>query len=105
MPEQTEAKNAAPPEPQTRPFHEETIKGQGFSQYDRKTGWIWVGIHAPSFTFRSAWAFIRSQEFMFTQAFDVIDNERAVRASLAQAANGKGPGFMANLAEKLKRQH
>lgn len=74
--------------------------GQGFSQYDPGTGWIWIGLHAPSFQFRDAWAFIKSQGYLVSSVFTKLEKERMMRSQLANAAP-KAKGNIAALAQRL----
>lgn len=101
--EQESAKEEATPEPNTIKFPEDKIQGQGFSQYDQKTGWLWVGLKLPAFTFRTAWAFIRSQEFLISQAFDGIENARIQAMNIARG--GKPNGALANVLANLRKKH
>lgn len=75
-----------------------TPAGQGFFQINGETGWLWVGIHLPSFNFRTAWAFIMSRQYDVSAAYDKIDQERNVRTQLAAH---KGNGGLKALASRL----
>lgn len=77
-----------------------TPPGQGFSQFDPKTGWAWIGIHLPSFSFRDAWSFIKSQEYMISSTYTKIDQERAMRAQIANAP-AKSKNGIAAMAQRL----
>lgn len=101
--EEKNPETAAPPQPAMRQFHEETIAGQGFSQYDQTTGWVWIGLKLPMWSFRSAWAFIRSQEFMISSAFDKIEQDRIAGMNFAKEA-GKPNGKFAKVLESLRRR-
>jgi hypothetical protein len=109
MDAECEAKpEAEPQQPQMLDFPDHIqCKGQAFSQFNNKTGWLWVGIHLPSFNFRTAFAIFRSQEMTLALQYDKIDNERMIRASLATGANGKGPksGFIRGFMDKLRQGH
>ncbi len=94
---------ASPLQAEHLQFPEDKIQGQGFSQYNPKTGWLWVGIHLPSFLRHTAWAFVTSQRFLFEQAFDNIEQERMRRMQLTAGGKGNGRhGFIPNLIGKFR---
>ena len=80
-------------------FPEDQIKGDGFTQLDPNTGWLWIGINLNKFSFRDAWAFIKSQEFTVSSYLSQREQAAMMRAQLA--AGGKaGPG-LGGLVKKL----
>ena len=81
-------------------FPEDQIKGDGFTQLDPNTGWLWIGINLNKFNFRSAWAFIKSQEFQVSHYLDSREKQAMVRAQLANAAPKQKAGIVA-MAQKL----
>ena len=81
-------------------FPEDQIKGDGFTQLDPNTGWLWIGINLQKFSFRDAWAFIKSQEFCVSQFLSQREQAAMVRAQLA-AGGGKAPNGIAGLVKKL----
>ena len=81
-------------------FPEDQIKGDGFTQLDPNTGWLWVGINLNKFSFRSAWAFFKSQEFQVSQYLDQREQAAMLRAQIAAGGSKAGPG-LAGLKAKL----
>lgn len=94
------AEQAAPPERTFIKFPEDQFQGEGFTQLDPKTGWLWIGINLQKFTFRDAWAFIRGQEYMVSSYMTGLEQQAMVRARIASAAP-KERGGIAALANKL----
>lgn len=93
-------------EPQPKDFSkaEADIPGQGFSQFDPKTGWLWIGIKPQSFSRDTAWAFIQSQKFMFFHLYDQLMAELQKRTTLAQATHGR-PGAIQKLINGITGKH
>lgn len=81
-------------------FDESRIKGDGFTQLNPKTGWFWVGINLNKFSFRDAWAFIKSQEYLISSYLTQRENAAMIRAQLANKGPKAGPGIE-GLARKL----
>lgn len=79
---------------------EQYAKSDGFTQMNPETGWYWIGINLNKFSFRSAWAFIRSQEFAIAQYMDQREQQTMIRAQLANAAP-KARGAIVAAAHKL----
>ncbi len=97
--EKTEA--AAPPARQFVKFPEDQIQGDGFTQLDPNTGWLWVGINLNKFNFRDAWAFIKSQEFAISQYLSQREQAAMMRAQLAVDGRGGNGGGIKGLVKKL----
>lgn len=81
-------------------FPEDQISGDGFTQLDPKTGWLWIGIKLHKFSFRDAWAFLKSQEYMVSSYMTQKENENMMRARLAAAPHKEKAGIAA-FAKKL----
>lgn len=99
-PAKTEDAPAAPPARSFIQFPENQIQGDGFTQVDPKTGWLWIGINLNKFTYRDAWAFIKSQEFSVSSYMTQREQAAMVRAQLAGAAP-KDKGGIVAMAAKL----
>lgn len=85
-------------------FPEGQIKGQAFSQHDPKTGWLWVGVHLPSFGFRTAFSIFRSQEMKLSLEYDKLEQERMRRMQIAAAAGGgKNGGLLQRFLPNLRK--
>jgi hypothetical protein len=86
-------------------FPEDQIKGDGFTQFDPATGWFWIGLRPEKFSFRTAWAYVKSQEFGLAQLFDQIEANRMLRAQIgAKGAQGRGVGkIIADLTKGIRR--
>lgn len=93
-----EADQAAPPQRTFVKFPEDKIQGDGFTQLDPNTGWLWIGINLSKFSFRDAWAFIKSQEYMVSSYLSQREQQAMMRAQLAQ---GKAGGGISGLVKKL----
>jgi hypothetical protein len=89
MSEQEESQSVPQAESPHLEFPEDKIQGQGYSQFNPKTGWLWIGLKLPAFNFRTALAFIHSQEYLVSSVFDTIEGERMRKMALA---NPKGNG-------------
>lgn len=100
VPAEKDAPPAAATAHQFVKFPEDQIKGDGFTQLDPNTGWLWVGINLNKFNFRDAWAFIKSQEFCISQYMSNREQAAMMRAQLA-AGGGKAPAGLRGLAGKL----
>lgn len=80
----TEEKIEAPQaESSTEALQFPTPKGDGISQFDPKTGFIWIGINIAKFPEKDAQAFIRSQEFMIAQIYTQMAVAAQQRMKLA----------------------
>ena len=82
-------------------FPEDQIKGDGFTQLDPNTGWLWVGINLNKFSFRDAWAFVKSQQFQMSQYMTQREQAAMLRAQLTAAPNGKARAGIQGLVDKL----
>lgn len=91
---------AAPPERAFVKFPEDQIKGDGFTQLDVNTGWLWIGINLNKFSFRDAWAFIKSQEFNVSQYMSQRESAAMLRAQLT-AKGGKTALNVGSIMSKL----
>ena len=91
---------AAAPEHNFMKFPEDQITGDGFTQVDPNTGWLWIGINLNKFSFRDAWAFIKSQEFSVSSYMSQREQAAMVRAQLAGAQPKQKAGIAA-MAHKL----
>lgn len=75
---------AAAPQPQQNYATFPEIQGDAFTQYNPESGWLWIGVKLPKFSsFRDAWAFVKSREFDFAQAFTQIERKRMLEAQLS----------------------
>ena len=90
---------AAPGAPLMLDFPEDKIAGQGFMQYNKKSGWFWIGLKLPVFNFRTAWAFIKSAEYQISVAFDEIEGQRL---RMMDIGRGKPNGTMERALRALR---
>ena len=88
---QAPQEQAAPGQPLMLEFPEDKIAGHGFMQYNKKTGWFWIGLKLPLFNFRTAWAFIKSAEYQISVAFDEIEGQRLRMMNIGKGAAGGKP--------------
>ena len=101
----SEQQNPVTPQPEANhlAFPEDKIQGQGYSQYNPKTGWIWIGIKLQFFNFRTAWAFITSQKYLVSTVFDQIENERMRKMAIANPG-GKNNNPLSRMLAGLRKQ-
>lgn len=76
------------------------VQGDGHAQYDPASGWCWIGINLKKFSFRDAWAFVKSQEFLVATSMSRLEQERMIRQQIT-SAQPKQQGALRAVAAKL----
>jgi|ERR1035437_6025549 hypothetical protein len=99
--ETTATAEAAPAKPTFLAFPEASITGDGFTQVNPETGWLWIGINLNKFSFRDAWAFITSQQFTVSSICTQREQQAMMRANLQPNAGGRRG--IASVMDKIRK--